>query len=113
MLLSSILKDFGLNLEGAFGLYPVIPATMSCLFKDNGLQGITYGNEQVAFIAGQGGDTPRPAKVDFCGKAIGRWPHLGRLQHSEGVDSSPCLEAQGRNDDQGEDAYWEGNRDRH
>ena len=47
-------------------------------------------------IPGQGGNPPRPAEVDLCWKTAGRWEDLVRLQHPEGVHSSPGPQTQGR-----------------
>merc|ERR1712166_1163764 len=38
---------------------------------------------------GQGGHSTRSAALDLCRQAAGRWPHLVRLQHPEGVHVAP------------------------
>merc|ERR1712107_578766 len=45
---------------------------------------------------GQGGNPPGPAEVDLRWQAAGGWQDSVRLQHPEGVHSSPCPQAEGR-----------------
>merc|ERR1711963_542352 len=44
----------------------------------------------------QGGNSPGPAEVDLRWQAAGGWQDFVRLQHPEGVHSSPCPQAEGR-----------------
>ena len=62
-----------------------IQGSKSSLFSIcNGLtNGLTYFFRQRRYPT-------RPAAFDLRGQAAGRWPHSLRLQHSEGIYSSPC-----------------------
>ncbi|KAG8386186.1 hypothetical protein BUALT_Bualt03G0122800 [Buddleja alternifolia] len=66
----------------------------------------------------QGGNPTRPTEAYFCWKAVRGWPHFGRLQYPEGVDSSLGVEVEGRYADlcedlNREDHYFGGGEFRH